>query len=140
MGTILQVLRADSQFSTVTALVESGGLAKALSGPGPLTMLAPTDAAFAKLSATDLERLNASRSSTRVLLLEHILTSRFRSDQLDQLEACDVASGDALPVRTTAEGVFVCDARVVASDVEADNGLVHAVDRVLAPVLVVASG
>ena len=133
VGTIIDVASADASFSTLVAAVSAAELVETLSGTGPFTVFAPTNDAFAALPAGVLDALLLPENKA---LLTQILTYHVVSGKV---MAADVTDGDVATVEgqniklSTAEGVTVNGATVVAADVAASNGVIHAIDAVILP-------
>ena len=136
--TIAEVAGSTADFSTLATAVEAAGLGETLSGTGPFTVFAPTDAAFAALPDGTLEELlePANKDQLSAILTYHVVAG--------ELMASDLSSGDVATVNGAAANVDVADtvtitdgqgneARVVAVDVPASNGVIHVIDTVLLP-------
>jgi uncharacterized surface protein with fasciclin (FAS1) repeats len=121
------------QFKTLVSLVKSAGLAKTLSGKGPYTVFAPTDAAFKKVPKRTLNALAKDRAKLRAVLLHHVVSGRVTSKQVVKLTSAPTLNSDSLSVRTRGGNVFVGGAKVVKPDVRASNGVIHVINRVLIP-------
>ena len=133
VGTIVDVASADSTFSTLVAAVTAAELVETLSGEGPFTVFAPTDAAFAALPAGVLDALLLPENKAVLvqILTYHVVPGK--------VMAADVTDGDVATVEgqtiklSTMDGVTVNGATVVAADVAASNGVIHAIDAVILP-------
>jgi len=118
-------------FKTLVAAVQAAGLVDTLKGPGPFTVFAPTDAAFAKIPKADLDALLKDKAALTKVLTYHVVPGK--------VMAKDVKAGNVKTVQggnltlATMGGVTVNGAKVVAADVAADNGVIHAVDTVIMP-------
>lgn len=132
---LVAMARTDAQFSTLAKAIEAAGLADTLSGAGPYTLFAPTDAAFAKLPAGELDRLlqPANREQLKALLMNHVVDGQAKADYLTG-KTGEIASlgGGKLALDGTA-GVKVGGATVVKADIVASNGVIHAIDTVILP-------
>ncbi len=132
-GTIVEVASANPDFKTLVAAVTAAGLGETLSGEGPFTVFAPTDAAFAALPAGILDKLllPENKETLTKILTYHVLGSK--------VMAADVMAGKVATVEgseitiDTADGVKVDDAKVTATDVAASNGVIHVIDKVIIP-------
>jgi uncharacterized surface protein with fasciclin (FAS1) repeats len=119
------------QFNTLVAAVKAAGLVETLKGPGPFTVFAPNDAAFAKLPAGTVEALLKDKAKLASILTYHVVAGK--------VMAKDVKAGDVKTVQgsmisiKTAGGVTVNNAKVIATDVAADNGVIHVIDTVILP-------
>ena len=135
---IVDTAAGAGQFNTLIAAAKAAGLAGALKGPGPLTVFAPTDAAFAKLPAGTVESLLKPENKDQLVavLTYHVLPRKLTSNMLPG-GSTHVRSlnGNArtLKVVNAGNGVSVDGARVLAADVAADNGVIHVIDTVLLP-------
>jgi uncharacterized surface protein with fasciclin (FAS1) repeats len=121
------------QFTTLVKAVQAAGLVETLRGAGPFTILAPTDAAFAKLPAGTVERLLANPAQLRAVLLYHVVPGRVTAEQVVKLDNARTAQGASVSIRVSEGKVHVGAARVLATDVAASNGLIHVIDTVLLP-------
>lgn len=109
--------------------IETAGLTETLSGAGPYTIFAPTDRAFA---ASNAGRLDGD--GLRRLLAYHVVPGQLGSDFLAGMDVNHTTLlGSSLNVDGTGEGVRVNDARILRTDIEASNGIIHVIDRVLTP-------
>jgi uncharacterized surface protein with fasciclin (FAS1) repeats len=132
-GDIVAVASSTEGFSTLVAAVSAAGLVETLQGPGPFTVFAPTDEAFAALPAGTLDALLLPENSE---VLTKILTYHVVSGEV---LAADVTAGDVATVEgqaitvSTDGGVRVNDSNVIATDVMASNGVIHVIDAVLLP-------
>ena len=118
-------------FNTLVTAVKAAGLVETLKGPGPFTVFAPTDEAFAKIPKADLDALLADKAKLAKVLTYHVVPGK--------VMAADVKAGTVKTVQgstiavSTASGVKVNDARVVKTDIAADNGVIHVIDAVIMP-------
>jgi uncharacterized surface protein with fasciclin (FAS1) repeats len=131
---VAQSLNADNgEFSTLLAAVVRAGLADDLAGEGQRTVFAPTDAAFAEIG------LNASNISTvplndlTAILLYHVAPGRLPASTVVASSQLTMASGGVASISLAGGGAFINDARIVTTDVEASNGIIHVIDAVLLP-------
>ena len=115
------------------SLVKRAGLAKTLSGKGPFTVFAPTDAAFKKVPASTLEALGQDRAALRNVLLYHVAAGRYPAKRVVKQTSIETLAGPRVKVSTRKGTVRVGGARVVQADVRASNGVIHAINRVLIP-------
>jgi uncharacterized surface protein with fasciclin (FAS1) repeats len=132
-GTIVEVAQGNEDFSTLVAAITAAGLGEALSGEGPFTVFAPTNAAFEALPAGLLEKLLLPENKEILvkILTYHVVASK--------VMAADVTEGDVATLEgstfaiTTMGGVKVNTANVTATDIPASNGVIHVIDAVLVP-------
>ena len=130
---IVQTAVAAGQFKTLVALVKQAGLAGALSGPGPLTVFAPTDAAFAKVPKSTLTALGKDKAQLKAVLLYHVVPGKVTAAAVTKLTSAKTLNGKSVAIRVSGMNVFVNNAKVVKADVMATNGVIHVVNRVLIP-------
>lgn len=132
---IVDTAAGDAQFSTLVAAVQAAGLVDTLKGPGPFTVFAPTNAAFAKLPAGTVESLLKPENKAKLvsILTYHVVPGKTMAADLAG-KKLDVATveGGKVKIDGTA-GVKVNDATVTAADVKASNGVIHVVETVLLP-------
>lgn len=119
-------------FKTLVTAIQAAGLVDTLKGPGPFTVFAPTDAAFAKVPKAQLDALLADKAKLTKVLTYHVVSGTvmakdIKPGMVKTLEGSDVT------LATSGGGVTVNGAKVVAADVKASNGVIHAIDTVLMP-------
>lgn len=127
---IYDVIDGDDRFSTFAAAIDSADLDQTLSGPGPFTVFAPTNQAIGQLDGELLQEEN--EDELRDLLLSHISNGEKMASGLSGQTVRTLAGGDVV-VSGSGDSLRVGDARVVEADIHAANGVIHAVDQVLAP-------
>ncbi len=139
-GTIVDVAAGNPDFSTLVAAVEAAGLAETLSGTGPFTVFAPTNAAFEALPAgvLDMLLLPENKETLTKVLTYHVVPGEVTSDKVT---AGDVATVEGSTIAITTEGGVKINgtATVTAVDVDASNGVIHVIDEVLIPAEVAAT-
>lgn len=120
------------QFNTLAKALGAAGLVDTLQGPGPFTVFAPTDAAFAQIPPERLNALLADKAALTKVLTYHVVPGK--------VMAADVRSGpvktvhgQALTIQASTDGVKVDEARVTKTDILASNGVIHVIDRVVLP-------
>ena len=134
-GDLVATATAAGTFTTLLKGAEATNLTPVLKSPGPLTVFAPTDAAFAALPAGELDRLMqpANRAELQKLLLAHIVNTSVPSSELAGKKGeVQNGAGANLSIDGT-DGVTVNGAKVVKADVRASNGIIHVIDRVILP-------
>jgi uncharacterized surface protein with fasciclin (FAS1) repeats len=119
------------QFKTLATALQAAGLVDTLKGPGPFTVFAPTDEAFAKLPKAQLDALLADKAKLTAVLTYHVVPGKVMAADVKAGQVKTV-QGKALTV-TTASGVMVNQAKVVKTDITADNGVIHVIDQVVLP-------
>lgn len=130
---IVQTAVAAGEFKTLVSLVKQAGLAGALSGPGQLTVFAPTDAAFAKVPKATLTELAHNAAKLKSVLLYHVVKGDITAAQVVKLKSAKTLEGSSLPIRVENGKVYVGGAQVIKANVTASNGVIHVIDRVLIP-------
>ena len=130
---IVQTAVAAGDFDTLVSLVKRAGLAKTLSGKGPFTVFAPTDAAFKKVPASTLEALLKDRAALRNVLLYHVAAGRYPAKLVVNQKSIETLIGQRVKVSTRGDTVRVAGAKVVQADVRTSNGVIHAINKVLVP-------
>jgi uncharacterized surface protein with fasciclin (FAS1) repeats len=130
---IVQTAAAVGQFKTLLKLAKLAGLAGALEGKGPLTVFAPTDAAFAKVPHATVAALEHNRSKLRAVLLYHVVKGKITAGQLEKLHSVKTLNGQSLRVRVKNGSVTVGGIRVIKANVGASNGVIHVINGVLIP-------
>jgi uncharacterized surface protein with fasciclin (FAS1) repeats len=129
------VVDSDIHTTLETAVVEAE-LADDLSGDGPFTVFAPTDAAFDALPDGTLDDLLADPTGELAEILQyHVISSKVMSGDLSDGIKVETLLGDSIMVTINDQGIFINDAKVIAPDLEAQNGVVHVIDAVLLPPL-----
>ena len=118
-------------FKTLVTAIKAAGLVDTLKGPGPFTVFAPTDEAFAKIPKADLDKLLADKKKLKSVLTYHVVSGKVMSTDIKPGKVKTV-QGTNVTLATTG-GVMVNNAKVVSADVAADNGVIHAIDTVLMP-------
>ena len=132
--TVVDVVVNSEDHNTLEAAVIAADLAETLSGEGPFTVLAPTDAAFAALPAGTVEALLADPTGDLTqILLYHVLGATVLSGNLSDGQTAETLNGAEITVSINDDGVFINDAKVTVADIETDNGVVHVIDAVLLP-------
>jgi uncharacterized surface protein with fasciclin (FAS1) repeats len=119
------------QFKTLATALQAAGLVETLKGPGPFTVFAPTDEAFAKIPKADLEALLKDKAKLTAVLTYHVVPGKVMSKDVAP-GTVKTVQGSALTVSTTG-GVMVDKARVTAADIVASNGVIHVIDSVVLP-------
>lgn len=130
---IVQTAAAAGQFNTLVKLVKEAGLAGTLQGKGPLTVFAPTDAAFAKVPKATLQALAKDKAKLRGVLLYHVADGKLTAAKVAKLRSIDTLNGQSLKVRVNNGTVTVGGATVVKANIGASNGVIHVINRVLIP-------
>ena len=118
-------------FKTLATALTAAGLIDTLKGKGPFTVFAPTDAAFAKIPKADLDKLLADKAKLTAVLTYHVVPGKVMAKDVKAGKVKTVQGGEITVV--TAGGVTVDGAKVSATDIVADNGVIHVIDSVIMP-------
>jgi uncharacterized surface protein with fasciclin (FAS1) repeats len=129
---IVDTAIAAGKFNTLATALTEAGLVSTLKGPGPFTVFAPTDEAFAKLPPGTLEALLKDKAKLTEVLTYHVVSGRMTATDVAKLQEATTVQGGQIRIDTTG-GVTVNDARVITTDVMASNGVIHVIDRVILP-------
>jgi transforming growth factor-beta-induced protein len=134
-GSIVDIAVADGRFNTLVAAVTAAGLADTLAGEGPFTVFAPTDDAFAALGSTVDALLEDPEGALRDILLYHVVDGKVMAADVVNLDAAPTLLGPEIAISIGANGdVHLNESvRIIITDVEADNGVIHVIDAVLLP-------
>ena len=123
------------QFKTLAAALKAADLVATLKGPGPFTVFAPTDEAFAKLPAGTVENLLKPENKAKLtaILTYHVVPGAVRAEQVTKLDQAKTVNGAMVKVTTKGGKVTINDATVVKADTAASNGIIHVIDKVILP-------
>ncbi len=123
------------QFNTLAAALGAADLVETLKGPGPFTVFAPTDAAFAALPAGTVDELLKPENKAKLaaILTYHVVAGKVTSSDVVKLSEADSVGGPKLKITTEDGKVKINDANVTTADIEASNGVIHVIDKVLIP-------
>ena len=122
-------------FNTLVAAVEAAGLVDTLKGPGPFTVFAPTDEAFAKLPPGTLESLLKPENKAKLqsILTYHVVAGNVLAKDVVKLHSAKTVEGQSVTIKTANGGVMVDGAHVTKTDIVTSNGVIHVIDSVLLP-------
>jgi uncharacterized surface protein with fasciclin (FAS1) repeats len=129
---IVDTAIAAGQFGTLAKALTAAGLVDTLKGPGPFTVFAPTDAAFAKIPADKLNALLADKAALTKVLTYHVVPGTVMAADV-RTGAVKTVQGQALNVVASPSGVTVNNANVIKTDIAAKNGVIHVIDAVVLP-------
>ncbi|MBT8445713.1 MAG: fasciclin domain-containing protein [Gammaproteobacteria bacterium] len=132
---IVGVAASNDDFSTLVAAVKAAGLVETLQGDGPFTVFAPTNEAFAKLPAGTVESLLKPENKDRLIaiLTYHVVPGAVTAANVVKLDSAATVQGQNVSISASDAGVTVDKATVVATDIEASNGVIHVIDTVMLP-------
>jgi uncharacterized surface protein with fasciclin (FAS1) repeats len=131
--TIVAVASANPDFSTLVTAVTKAGLVGTLSGPGPFTVFAPTNAAFAAIPADQLNAILADKAQLTKILTYHVVPDEVMAADLKPEQMVKTVEGQDLDIKVTNGAATVNGCNVVRTDIKASNGVVHVIDCVLIP-------
>ena len=123
------------RLDTLVAAVQTADLLDTLGGEGPFTVFAPTDEAFGRIDDTTLETLlqEPGHETLRRILAHHVVQGRLDASMLVDMESVDTLAGTTLPLEIVRDRLLVGESVVETADIQASNGVVHLIDRVLMP-------
>ena len=130
---IVDTAIAAGNFKTLVTALQTAGLADTLKGEGPFTVFAPTDAAFAKMPKDQLNALMANKTQMTAILTNHVVPGEIMSSDLKNGMTVKTVQGENLIISLANGGVMVNDAKVVQADIVSTNGVIHVIDTVLIP-------
>jgi uncharacterized surface protein with fasciclin (FAS1) repeats len=132
---IVDTAAAAGSFKTLAKALAAADLVGTLTGPGPFTVFAPTDEAFAKLPAGTLDKLLKPENKAMLVrvLTYHVVPGKVMAADVAGISSVKSVSGDVLSFKVSGGAVMVDTARVVKTDIVASNGVIHVIDRVLLP-------
>jgi uncharacterized surface protein with fasciclin (FAS1) repeats len=130
---IVEVAQSAGSFNTLVAAVQAAGLVETLAGPGPFTVFAPTDEAFALIPEADLKALLADKEALTAVLTYHVVGGIVGSGEVVKLSSAETVNGQSVSIKVMDGKVMIDEATVVTADIEASNGIIHVIDRVILP-------
>ncbi|MBN3950071.1 MAG: fasciclin domain-containing protein [Nostoc sp.] len=132
MADIVDIAVTAESFKTLVAAVQAAGLVETLKSPGPFTVFAPNDDAFAKLPAGTIQTLLQNIPQLTRILKYHVVPGKLLKADLAELGTLNSVEGS--PIKINSSDAFeVKNATVLAADIEADNGVIHVIDTVILP-------
>ncbi len=132
---IVEIAAGNPDFSTLVAALQAADLVDALSGEGPFTVFAPNNEAFAKLPEGTVETLLLPENKDQLIeiLTYHVVPGKVMAADVVELTEATSLEGDSITITVADEGVMVDNANVIATDIEASNGVIHVIDAVIMP-------
>jgi uncharacterized surface protein with fasciclin (FAS1) repeats len=132
---IVDTAVAAGQFETLAAALGAAGLVDTLKGPGPFTVFAPTDAAFAKLPTGTVETLlkPENKDQLTAILTYHVVPGTVMAADVVKLNDAKTVNGKMINVKADGNTVMINDAKVTTTDIAASNGVIHVIDTVILP-------
>ena len=130
---IVDTAVAAGSFTTLVTAVQAAELVDTLKGKGPFTVFAPNDDAFAKIPAADLKALVADKAALTNVLTYHVVAGKVMAADVVNLTSAKTVQGQDLNIEVKDGNVFVNGAKVIATDIETSNGVIHVLDTVVLP-------
>jgi uncharacterized surface protein with fasciclin (FAS1) repeats len=130
---IVDTAIAAGNFKTLAKLLTEADLVNVMKGPGPYTVFAPTDEAFAKVPKATLDALAKDKAKLQQVLSYHVLTSSWTSNDIKLVKSTGTAQGKPIAVRIEGGSLMINDAKVIKADIPCSNGMIHVIDAVLLP-------
>ena len=130
---IVETAAGNPQFSTLVSLVEKAGLAETLSGKGPYTVFAPTNAAFAKVPKKTLNMLASNKAMLKKVLLYHVIPGRLPASKVVKMKSATTAEGAKVQFSVRGKSAFVNESKIAKTDINCSNGIIHVINAVLIP-------
>ncbi|MCD7059924.1 fasciclin domain-containing protein [Pelagibacterium xiamenense] len=132
---IVDTAVAAGQFETLAAALTAAGLVDALKEPGPFTVFAPTDAAFAALPEGTLDTLlmPENKDQLTAILTYHVVPGEVMAADVVELSEAETLNGELIEISIDGDTVKINNAQVEVADIEASNGVIHVIDAVLLP-------
>lgn len=132
---IVETASSTDNFRTLCAAVEAAGLVETLEGEGPFTVFAPTDEAFAKLPSGTIEDLLKPENKEKLvsILTYHVVPGKVMAADVTELSGAETVNGQSVSIKVEGGAVMVDAAKVVQTDIECSNGVIHVIDAVILP-------
>jgi uncharacterized surface protein with fasciclin (FAS1) repeats len=130
---IVETAVAAGSFKTLVTAVKTAGLVETLSGPGPFTVFAPTDDAFAKLPEGTIPALLQDKEKLTAILTYHVVAGKVMASDVVNLDSAKTVNGQSLTIKVEDGKVMVDNAMVIKTDIVCSNGVIHVIDAVVLP-------
>jgi len=130
---IVEIAASAGTFNTLVTAVKAAGLAETLSGEGPFTVFAPTDEAFAQIPEEDLNALLADKEALTAVLTYHVVAGKVMASDVVELDSAETVNGQSVDIKVWDGNVMIDGATVLTTDIEATNGVIHVIDKVILP-------
>lgn len=131
MSDIVDLAVNTEELSTLVAAVKAANLVETLKTPGPFTVFAPNDSAFAKLPPGTVDTLVQNPPQLARILTYHVVSGKLTRADLSKTDSVDSVEGSPISINCSNDIFEVKNANVIAADIEADNGIVHLIDNVI---------
>ena len=130
---IVETAIAAGSFNTLVKALKAAELVETLSGPGPFTVFAPNDDAFAKLPEGALDELLKNKEKLAAILTYHVVAKKLMAADVVKMEEVETVNGNMLSIKVEDEKVMVDGATVIKTDIKCSNGVIHVIDTVVMP-------
>jgi uncharacterized surface protein with fasciclin (FAS1) repeats len=130
---IVETAVGAGKFNTLVTAVKAADLVETLSGPGPFTVFAPTDEAFNALPAGTVESLLQNKDKLRAILTYHVVAGKVMAADVVNLTSAKTVNGQEITIMVKDGTVMVDNAKVIMTDIECTNGVIHVIDAVILP-------
>lgn len=130
---LVETAIAAGGFKTLAKLLTEANLIGVMKGPGPFTVFAPTDEAFAKVPKETLDALAKDKAKLAKVLQYHVLTSRWTTDDLKLVKRAGTAEGQSVTIAVSGSTITINNAKIIQPNVGASNGVIQVIDAVLMP-------
>ena len=130
---IIDTAIAAGDFTTLVTAVQEAGLVETLKGDGPFTVFAPTDEAFAKIPADQLNALLQDKEKLSSVLTYHVVPGKVMAKDVVNLDSAATVEGQSVSIKVKYGKVYIDNAMVASTDIETSNGVIHVIDTVILP-------
>jgi len=130
---IVDTAVAAGSFKTLAKLLTDADLVTVMKSPGPFTVFAPTDEAFAKVPKATLDALAKDKAKLQSVLKYHVLTSKWTTDDIKLVKSTGTANGQSVTFGAVGSTITVNDAKIIKANIDTANGMIHVIDTVLIP-------
>ena len=124
---------ASGKFKTLVTAVKAANLVETLKSEGPFTVLAPSDAAFARLPKATMDKILSCQNTLGSILKYHVISGEVKSDAVVKLDSAKTVNGKDVNIKVVDGKVYINDAMVTTTDIKCKNGVIHIIDTVLIP-------
>ena len=131
MANIVDIAVQTEGFSTLVTAVQTANLVEALQSPGPFTVFAPNDAAFAKLPPGTVQTLVQNPPQLARILKYHVVSGKLTKADLSKVDSVESLESSPITINCNNDTFEVKNSTVIAADIEADNGIIHVIDNVI---------
>jgi len=130
---IVETAVSAGTFNTLVTAVKAADLVEVLSGPGPFTVFAPTDDAFDKLPEGTIAKLLENKDKLKAILTYHVVPGKVMASDVVNLKSAKTVNGQQITIKVKGGTVMVDNAKVVKTDIDCTNGVIHVIDTVILP-------